>query len=125
MIQKQVNTEKAPKAIGPYAQAIKTDVFIFTSGQLGIDPQTGDFVSADVQAQTKQIFHNLQAVLQEAGSSLDKVVKPPSSWKILTILSPSTRSTPPSFPPTSQPEAPFVARLPKDGLVEIEVIALA
>ncbi|WDI37955.1 RidA family protein [Entomospira culicis] len=125
-MQKQVNTEKAPKAIGPYAQAIKTDVFIFTSGQLGIDPQTGDFVSADVQAQTKQIFHNLQAVLQEAGSSLDKVVKTTVFLKDLNDFV-AVNEVYASFFPTNLParSAVQVARLPKDGLVEIEVIALA
>lgn len=70
-----IKTDKAPEAIGPYSQAVKIDRIIFVSGQIPIDPATGDIVTGDVQAQTRQVLNNLKAVLAAAGSSLDKVVK--------------------------------------------------
>jgi len=70
-----VQTDMAPKAIGPYAQAIKANGFVYTAGQIPIDPKTGEFVSGGIAPQTRQVLENLKAVLQAAGSSLDKVVK--------------------------------------------------
>ena len=70
-----IQTEKAPKAIGPYAQAIKADGFLFTSGQIALDPATGRLIDGDISAQTKQVLENLKAVLEGGGSSLNQVVK--------------------------------------------------
>ena len=74
-MRKVVATEKAPAAIGPYAQANVIGNLVFTSGQLGMDPATGNLVEGGVQAQTHQVFANLKAVLEEAGSGLEKIVK--------------------------------------------------
>jgi 2-iminobutanoate/2-iminopropanoate deaminase len=70
-----ISTENAPGAIGPYSQAIKTGNMVFVSGQIPIDPATGNFVSDEVAAQTEQVLKNLSAVLEAAGSSLNNVVK--------------------------------------------------
>src|SRR5689334_5963898 len=70
-----VSTDKAPGAIGPYSQAIKTGGFLFCSGQIPLDPATGEFVSNDVTEQTEQVLKNLSAVLEAGGSSLGNVVK--------------------------------------------------
>ena len=70
-----IQTEKAPRAIGPYAQAIRVDGFLFTSGQIALDPTTGRLIDGDISAQTKQVLENLKAVLEGGGSSLNQVVK--------------------------------------------------
>jgi len=70
-----IQTEKAPKAIGPYAQAIKADGFLFTSGQIALDPTTGKLIDGDISAQTRRVLENLKAVLESGGSSLNQVVK--------------------------------------------------
>ncbi|MFM8439669.1 MAG: Rid family detoxifying hydrolase, partial [Acidobacteriota bacterium] len=70
-----ISTEKAPGAIGPYSQAVKVGGLVFVSGQIPIDPATGNFVSEDVGEQTEQVLKNLSAVLEAAGSSMAKVVK--------------------------------------------------
>ena len=72
---KQINTKKAPKAIGPYVQANKVGELIFCSGQLGITPETGKLVEGGVLEEAKQVFKNIQAVLEESGSSMNHVVK--------------------------------------------------
>jgi 2-iminobutanoate/2-iminopropanoate deaminase len=70
-----VTTEKAPKAIGPYSQAIVTGDLIFTAGQIGLDPATGEIVGGEIKLQTARVLDNMAAVLEAAGSGLDKVVK--------------------------------------------------
>jgi len=70
-----ISTDKAPGAIGPYSQAIKAGDLVFCSGQIPIDPSTGEFVSEEIAEQTEQVFRNLRAVLEAAGASLDDVVK--------------------------------------------------
>ncbi|MEK6661856.1 MAG: RidA family protein [candidate division NC10 bacterium] len=70
-----IQTEKAPRAIGPYAQAIKVDGLLFTSGQIALDPTTGKLIDGDISAQTKRVLDNLKAVLESGGSSLNHVVK--------------------------------------------------
>ena len=75
MTRESVQTDKAPKAIGPYEQAIKANGFIYTAGQIPIDPKTANFVEGDISAQTRQVLENLKAVLEAGGSSLDRVVK--------------------------------------------------
>ncbi|MFN3477545.1 MAG: RidA family protein [Candidatus Methylomirabilales bacterium] len=75
MKREAVQTEKAPKAIGPYSQAVKIGDLLFTSGQIAIDPETGRLMEGDIVAQTRRVLENLKAVLEAAGASLDQVVK--------------------------------------------------
>jgi 2-iminobutanoate/2-iminopropanoate deaminase len=118
-----VQTDKAPKAIGPYSQAIMVDGWIYTSGQL---PMTaaGDMVEGDIEAQTEQVFRNLEAVLTEAGASLTQVVKATVFVKDLNDFARLNAVYDRAFgghkPARSTVE---VARLPRDALVEIEVVA--
>lgn len=119
-----VNTSKAPAAIGPYAQAVKTSGLVITSGQLPIDPATGAFPEG-IQAQTRQSLTNVKAILEEAGLSMDAVLKTTvflSDMNNFGAMNEVYASffTEGSFPARSAVE---VARLPKDALVEIEVIA--
>jgi 2-iminobutanoate/2-iminopropanoate deaminase len=120
-----VTTEKAPKAIGPYSVAIQTDGFVFCSGQLGLNPETGDLVVAEVEAQTRQALTNLKNVLEASGSSLEMVVKTTVFLKDMADF-PKMNAIYGEFfsskPPARSTIA--VAGLPKGGLVEIEVIAL-
>lgn len=119
-----VSTDQAPAAIGPYAQAVKTSGLVITSGQLPIDPATGAFPEG-IQAQTKQSLTNVKAILEEAGLTMDAVLKTTvflSDMNNFGAMNEVYASffTEGSFPARSAVE---VARLPKDALVEIEVIA--
>ena len=125
-INKQIITaESAPKAIGPYSAAVKAGDFLFTAGQLGIDPQTGDFVEGGIQAQTRQALENLKAVVEAGGSSLGKVIKTTVFLQDMNDFAAMNgiygEYFTENFPARS---AVQVARLPKDGLVEIEAVAL-
>ena len=121
-----IATNDAPKAIGPYSQAIRAGGFLFTSGQVAIDPATQQVVAGDVSAQTDRVLKNLAAILQASGSSLDKVVRCTVFLKNMGDFSAINevygRYFKQSPPARSTVE---VARLPKDVLVEIDVIALA
>ena len=123
-MQKTINTDRAPAAIGPYAQAVAIDGLVITSGQLPIDPATGAFPEG-IQAQTRQSLTNVKSILEEAGSGMDKVIKTTvflSDMENFGAMNEvyATFFTSGSFPARSAVE---VARLPKDALVEIEVIA--
>lgn len=123
MSKKQVATNKAPGAIGPYSQAIATGSWVYTSGQLGLNPETGELVEG-VQEQARQALNNLKAILEEAGASLDHIVKTTVFLKDMNDFAAvnevySTFFSEP-YPARSAIE---VARLPKDGLVEIEAVA--
>ncbi|MEO0142774.1 MAG: RidA family protein [candidate division WOR-3 bacterium] len=119
-----INTENAPKAIGPYSQAVVEENFIFTAGQIGISPDTGNIIEGGITEQTEQVLKNLRAILNAAGADLKNVVK-------TTVY--LTRSD--DFPLmneiyahyfSDQPPARttvFVSGLPKGALVEIEAIA--
>lgn len=119
-----ISTEKAPSAIGPYSQAIKYGDLVFTSGQIPIDPSTGELVQGEVKEQAEQVIKNLEAVLTAAGSSLEKVIKTTVFIKNMddfqVINEVYSRFFSASLPARSTVE---VARLPKDVKIEIEAIA--
>ncbi|MFW5713596.1 MAG: RidA family protein [Brevefilum sp.] len=123
---KIIEAEKAPKAIGPYSAGVSTECLVFTAGQLGIDPENGKLVEGGIQAQTRQALTNLSAVLEAAGSSLDKVVKTTVFLKDIGEFSQMNEVYgsffTQDFPARS---AIQVAALPLGAAVEIEAIALA
>ena len=119
-----VLTDKGPKPIGPYSQAIRANGFLYVSGQVALDPKTGEFVGSDIRQQTRRTLENVKGILEAAGSNMHHVVKTTVFLKDISdfaamnevyatffTLAPPARST------------VQVARLPKDALVEIEVIA--
>jgi 2-iminobutanoate/2-iminopropanoate deaminase len=124
MSREAINTEKAPKAIGPYEQAIKCNGLLFTSGQIALDPVTGTLIEGDISAQTRQVLNNLKAVLEAGGSSIDHVIK---ATVYLTDLS--------NFGKMNEVYAEYlgnvkparstvgVATLPRGASVEIDLVA--
>jgi 2-iminobutanoate/2-iminopropanoate deaminase len=125
---KQVITaDTAPKAIGPYSQAIKikNGEIIFTAGQLGIDPASGNVVDDGIAAETRQALKNVQAILTAAGSDMEQVIKTTVFLKDLNDFAAMNAVYAEFFPKNPPARSTIqVARLPKDGLVEIEAIAL-
>jgi 2-iminobutanoate/2-iminopropanoate deaminase len=124
-VKDSIQTELAPQAIGPYSQAIRAGGFLFASGQIPIDPQTGQFVAGGIAEQTEQVLKNLSAVLQAAGSSLDRVVK---TTVFLADMDEFARMNEVygKFFADNPPARATVeaARLPRDARVEIEAIAI-
>jgi len=121
-----ISTNEAPAAIGPYAQAIRANGFLFTAGQIPLDPATGEMVEGDVTAQATRVLENLRAVLAAGGSSFDRVVKTTMFLADLNDFAAVNAVYAKYFP--SEPPARStiqVARLPRDARVEIEVVALA
>ena len=125
-MKESIHTEHAPQAIGPYSQAIKANGLIFASGQIPIDPQTGQFVGGGIQEQTEQVFKNLAAVLEAAGSSLERIVKTTVFLADMQEFG-AMNEVYGRFFSTNPPARATVeaARLPRDARVEIEAIALA
>ena len=121
---KIVSTDKAPKAIGPYSQAIRTDDLVFTAGQLGLDPLTMELVEG-IEAQTRQVLTNLKHVLETADSGLNYVIKTTVFLQDMRDFA-SMNTVYAEFFPENPParSTVAVAALPKGGLVEIECIAL-
>ncbi len=120
---KKIATEKAPAAIGPYSQAIVCGDMLFTSGQIAIDPAVGDIVAKDITGQTEQVMKNLQAVLAEAGTSMENAVKTTCFLADIADFAAFNEVYGRYF--TSKPARSCVAAkaLPKGALVEVEVIA--
>jgi 2-iminobutanoate/2-iminopropanoate deaminase len=121
-----IATDQAPQAIGPYSQAIRAGGLVFTSGQVAIDPSTQQVIVGDVSAQTERVLKNLAAILQASGSSLEKVLRCTVFLKNMgdfgamnEVYGRYFKQAPPARSTVE------VARLPKDVLVEIDVIALA
>ena len=120
-----VSTDQAPGAIGPYSQAVKTDSLVFVSGQLPLNPKTGELVTGDIAAETRQSMDNLKAILEAAGSGMDRVLK-------TTVFIADMND----FPAINAVYADYfqgdpparacveVSRLPKDARVEVEAVAL-
>ena len=124
MNKQTVSTQNAPAAIGPYSQGVKVENLIFTSGQLPINPQSGELV-ADIEGATKQSLDNVKAILESAGSSMDKIVKTVVFLRDMNdfvAMNAVYATYFPSNPPARS--AVQVARLPKDAILEIEAIAL-
>ena len=120
-----VSTDKAPGAIGPYSQAIKANGMVFCSGQIPIDPATGNFVSDVVAEQTEQVFKNLGEVLAAAGASLDKVVKTTVFLADMNDFAEMNEVYAKYFTQNKPARATVqAARLPRDAKVEIECIAV-
>jgi len=121
-----IQTEKAPKAIGPYAQAIKVDGLLFTSGQIALDPTTGRLIDGDISAQTKQVLENLKAVLEAGGSSLDRVVKATVYLTDLSTFSKMNEIYAEYLGHTRPARSTVgVASLPLGASVEIDLIAIS
>ena len=124
-MKKIVKTDKAPAPVGPYNQAIISGDFIFTAGQIALDPESGELEGADIKLQTERVIQNMKAVLEEAGSELSKVVKTTVFLKnmddFMAMNEVYARYFSDEAPARSAVE---VSRLPKDVLVEIECIAL-
>lgn len=126
MTREVVQTDNAPKAIGPYEQAIKASGFIYTAGQIPIDPKTGNFVEGGITAQTRQVLENLKAVLEAGGSSLDRVVKATVFLKNMADFA-AMNDVYAQYLGGAKParSTVAVAELPRGALIEIDLVALA
>ena len=124
MSKKAINTEKAPKAIGPYSQAIQVGNLVYTSGQLPIDPTTGAFPEGGIKEQTRQSLLNIQAILEEAGLTMSNVVKTTVFLADMNDFADMNAIYAEFFTqPYPARSAVAVKTLPKNALVEIEVVA--
>jgi 2-iminobutanoate/2-iminopropanoate deaminase len=125
MERKAIGTDGAPKAIGPYEQAIRVDGLVFTAGQIPLDPQTGNLVEGGIVPQTRRVLENLKAVLAAAGSSLDRVVKATVFLKNMSDI-PAMNEVYAEYFGGSKParSTVAVAELPRGALVEIDLVAL-
>ena len=119
----KIETKKAPAAIGPYSQAMKVNGLVFTSGQIPIDPETGNIDAVTIEEQAEQAIKNLQAVLEEAGTGLDRVVKSTCFLQHMSDFNAFNEVYAKHFPNNPARSCFEVAALPKGALVEIEVIA--
>ncbi len=125
MRREPVKTSNAPAALGPYSQAIKVGEFVYTSGQVAIDPATGEFIGGDIAEQTERVLKNVAAVLEAAGSNLDQVVKTLVFLADMNDFAAMNEVYGKFF--TGAPPARSTvqaARLPKDARIEIEAVAL-
>ena len=120
-----ISTDKGPKAIGPYSQAVKANGLIFTAGQIPFDPATGELVNGDITLQTARVLENLKAIVEAAGSSLDHVVKTTVYLKDMGDFAAMNEVYARYF--SAKPPARStveVSRLPRDVRVEIDIIAI-
>jgi len=121
-----ITTDKAPKAVGAYAQAVRAQGFLFLSGQIPLDPATGEMIQGDVAAQTRRVLDNLRAVLEGAGSALDRVVKATIYLTDMNDFAVVNQTYAEYFPEAKPARATVaVAGLPRGAKVEIDMIALA
>jgi 2-iminobutanoate/2-iminopropanoate deaminase len=126
MDREPISTDKAPKAIGPYEQAIKANGLVYTAGQIPLDPKTGHLVDGGITAQTRQVLENLKAVLEAAGSSFNRVLKATVFLKNMGDFV-AMNDVYTAYLGTAKParSTVTVAELPRGALVEIDLIALA
>jgi 2-iminobutanoate/2-iminopropanoate deaminase len=126
MQRQAIRTDAAPKAIGPYEQAIRIDGLVFTAGQIPIDPKSGNLVPGGIAEQTRRVLENLKAVLEAAGSSIDRVVKATVFLKNMADFAAMNEVYAEYFGGAKPARSTVaVAELPKGALVEIDLIALA
>jgi 2-iminobutanoate/2-iminopropanoate deaminase len=119
-----VLTDKGPKPIGPYSQAVKSNGFLFASGQVALDPRNNEFLSGDIRQQTERALENIKAIVEAAGSNFHHVVKTTVFLKDMNDFAAMNEAYGKFFPAAPPARSTVqVARLPKDALVEIEVIA--
>ena len=125
MKKKVIHTEKAPKAIGPYSQAIQAGDFLFLSGQIPLDPKTGELVKGDIRQQTKQVLENLKGVLESEKLEMKDVVKVTIFLKDIGNFN-QVNEVYATYFPSSPPARSTVqvAKLPRDAEIEVEAIAL-
>jgi 2-iminobutanoate/2-iminopropanoate deaminase len=120
-----ITTDRGPKPIGPYSQAVKANGFLFLSGQVALDPKTGEMTGSDIRQQTERTLENIRGVLEAAGSNLHHVIKTTVFLKDMNDFPPMNEVYGRYFmaaPPARSTVQ--VARLPKEALVEIEVVAV-
>ena len=120
-----VKSDAAPQPIGPYSHAVKANGFVFVSGQVGLDPRTGQMVGQDIKTQTRRALGNVKAIVEAAGSSMDRVMKCTVFLKDMNDFGPMNEEYGSYFmelPPARSTVQ--VAKLPRDALVEIEAIAV-
>lgn len=121
-----INTDKAPKAIGPYSQAVRVGDLIFVSGQIPLDPETGSVVAGDIDIQTERVLNNISGVLEAAGSSMEEIVKTTVYLKDMADFPKFNESYARFFAENPPARATVeVSRLPKDVRIEIDAIAVA
>ena len=125
MGKKVIQTEKAPKAIGPYSQAIQAGNFLFLSGQIPLDPKTGELVKGDIRKQTQQVLENIKGVLESQGLGMEDIVKVTIFLKDIGNFN-QVNEVYATYFPSSPPARSTVevAKLPRDADIEIETIAL-
>lgn len=120
-----ISTVNAPAAIGPYSQAVKVGNLLFTSGQIPLDPQTGELVNDSVESATERVMQNLKAILEEAGTSFEKVVKTTVLLSDINDFGKVNEVYGKYFNSEQPARSCFqVGKLPKDALLEVEVIAI-
>ena len=122
-MKKIVQSENAPKPIGPYSQAVKADRFLFVSGQIAIDPKEGKIVASDVKTQTKQVLENIKAILQAADCTFDDVVQANVYLSSMTLFTEFNSVYATYFDKDYPARATVETKLPQGALVEISVIA--
>lgn len=123
-MKKIIITEKAPKAIGPYSQAVKAGEYLFMSGQIPLDPATAELVENDIKVQTKQCLQNLKAVVEAAGGTMNDIVKTTVLMKDMALFAEMNEVYRTFFTADPPARATYgVVMLPKDALIEIEAIA--
>jgi 2-iminobutanoate/2-iminopropanoate deaminase len=122
-----VATPKAPKALGPYSQAIVANGLVFTSGQIAIDPKTGSLIDGSIEEQTKQVLDNLSNVLESVGGSLQRALKTTVFLQDMADFSAMNKVYSEYFPDDHKPARSTVqvAKLPLNAKIEIELVALA
>ncbi len=124
MVRRTIATDRAPRAIGPYVQAVQVGEWVFVSGQIALDPETGDLVPGGIEEQTERVLQNLRAILEAAGSSLEKVVKTTVYLADLNDFAKMNEVYARYFPGEKPARATVeVSRLPRDARIEMDAIA--
>ena len=125
MGKKVIDTDSAPKAIGPYSQAIQAENFLFLSGQIPLDPKTGELVKGDIRQQTQQVLENIKGILESQKLGMEDVVKVTIFLKDIENFNRVNEVYATYFPPPAPARSTVgVAKLPRDADIEIEAIAL-